>query len=157
MSPETKKVVVLGPECTGKSELSEFLGLENSPPAFDDKMKAEIEKEKTALSGNFCRACGYCLPCPQDIKIPTCARISLLLARSPYKRLLSLKSKANVDRISTCINCGACKNRCPYSLDTPTLLKNEQKKYYEFYNAHIDEAEKDPDAPEDPIFSFGLK
>lgn len=139
------------------SELLEFLELEKNPPAFDDEMKAEIEKERHELSGNFCRACGYCLPCPQGIPIPTCARISLLLSRSPYKKLLTLKSKANVDKISTCINCGACKSRCPYSLDTPALLKSEQKKYYEFYNAHIDEAEKDPDAPEDPIFDFNAK
>lgn len=139
------------------SELSEFLELEQSPPAFDDDMKAEIERERSELSGDFCRACGYCLPCPQDIKIPTLARISLLLARSPYKRLLSLKSKENVDRISTCINCGVCKSRCPYSLDTPALLRSEQQKYYKFYEEHIDEAEKDPDAPEDPIFAFNEK
>lgn len=63
------------------SELDEFIALEKNPPALDEAMWQLIQKDRIDLAGDFCRACGYCLPCPAGIDIPTQARISLLLNR----------------------------------------------------------------------------
>ena len=35
-----------------------------------------------------------------------------------------------------CIHCGQCASRCPYHLDTPSLLQYMLKDYDEFYAQH---------------------
>lgn len=122
-----------------ESELDDFLALEKNPPALDEAMWEKIRKDRAELSGNFCRGCGYCLPCPAGIEIPTAARMSLLLRRSPYQPHISKEGQEKMNRIENCIGCGACKSRCPYHLDTPNLLKYMLKDYREFSAAHADE------------------
>ena len=96
-----------------------------------------IHKDRSELAGDFCRGCGYCMPCPAGIEIPTQARISLLLGRAPYQPFLEDSFKEKMERINQCIECGQCKSHCPYQLDTPNLLKRELKRYQEFYEAHV--------------------
>ncbi|MBU3155964.1 aldo/keto reductase [Clostridium estertheticum] len=116
-----------------ETELDEFITLEKNPPLLDDIMWSIINKDRSELSGDFCRGCGYCLPCPAGIEIPTSARISLLLKRAPYQGFLDDSFKEKMELIKNCIQCGHCKNHCPYKLDTPNLLKRELKNYSEFY------------------------
>lgn len=115
-----------------ENELDEFISYNDNPPALTEERLAYIEKERKELAGEFCRGCGYCLPCPAGIEIFTCARMSLLLRRSPTAGHLSEKSQAMMKRIESCINCGACKSRCPYGLDTPNLLKRNYEDYKTF-------------------------
>lgn len=117
-------------------ELEEFLSYEKEPPVLDEAMWAVINKDRAELAGNFCRGCGYCLPCPAGIDIPTQARISLLLRRAPYQQFLVDGFKEKMSLINDCIECGHCKNNCPYGIDTPTLLKRELEDYTEFYKLH---------------------
>jgi uncharacterized protein len=118
------------------SELEDFIALENNPPLLDDGMWEIINRDRAELAGDFCRGCGYCLPCPAGIDIPNQARISLMMNRAPYGDYLEDSFRAKMDLINSCINCGHCRDNCPYKLDTPNLLKRELKKYYEFYEAH---------------------
>ena len=78
-----------------ESELAEFLSYQDNPPVMDDEMKAVYEKDLKELSGDFCRGCGYCMPCPKGIQINNCARISQLLRRSPSKNWLSEEWQAD--------------------------------------------------------------
>ena len=117
-------------------ELDEFIAYENDPPAIDDAMKASIEKDKLELSGSFCRGCGYCLPCPADIPIPTAARLSFMMGRSRYERFLEDDWASQMERIKDCQQCGHCKEHCPYKLDTPEVLKVQYKLYTDFCEAH---------------------
>ena len=66
-----------------ESELDEFLAYNDNPPQMTDALAAFIEQERVSLAGDFCRGCGYCMPCPAGIEINQCARMSLLLRRSP--------------------------------------------------------------------------
>ena len=93
---------------------------------------AFIESERTALAGEFCRGCGYCEPCPAGIEIHTCARMSLLLRRSPTAGHLSAAGQAMMKKVEDCIGCGKCKAKCPYGLDTPNLLKRNYEDYKTF-------------------------
>jgi len=97
-----------------------------------DEIKAYIEKEKSELSGDFCRGCGYCMPCPVGIEINNAARMSLMIRRAPVDAQLSKKSQAMMRKIEDCINCGKCKSMCPYGLDTPNLLKKNYEDYKTF-------------------------
>lgn len=118
-----------------ESELAQFLALEADPPLMDDGMRAAIEREKAELSGDFCRGCGYCLPCQVEIPIPTAARMAYLLRRSPNERLLTPEWQEQMMRIEDCLECGQCSERCPYDLDTPALLKKMLQNYLAFVEA----------------------
>lgn len=112
-----------------ESELREFLGFIENPPVMNDELSAIIEKDRRELTGEFCRGCGYCMPCPMGIEINNCARMSLMLRRAPSKAWLSEQWQANMSRIDDCINCGQCKAKCPYGLDTPALLRRNAEDY----------------------------
>jgi aryl-alcohol dehydrogenase-like predicted oxidoreductase len=116
-------------------ELGEFLALEAEPPSMDDVMREAIEQEKIELAGDFCRGCGYCLPCTVDIPINTAARMGLLLRRSPSARWLSPEWQEQMKRIEDCVDCGQCKERCPYGLDIPALLHRMLDDYMAFVKA----------------------
>lgn len=113
-------------------ELDEFLAYNENPPKMTDEIRAYIEKDKEELSGDFCRGCGYCMPCPVGIQINNAARMSLMIRRAPVAAQLSEASQAMMKKIEDCINCGKCKSMCPYGLDTPNLLKKNYEDYKTF-------------------------
>ncbi len=113
-------------------ELDEFIALEADPPALDETMRRIIEKDRLELSGNFCRGCGYCTPCPIGIPVSQAARMSLLLRRTRAERFLTDKWKADMALIEKCTECGHCREMCPYELDVPTILKRQLTDYEEF-------------------------
>lgn len=117
-------------------ELEEVLSYEANPPELDEEMRRIVEEEKSVLSGDFCRGCGYCQPCPAEIPIEMAARIELFMTRSPYVELLSHEFAEKMERIDDCIHCNHCKDHCPYGLDTPELLKKNLAWYRAFRNDH---------------------
>ncbi len=121
-----------------ESELDEFIEMEKNPPILDEKMWELIKKDRSELSGSFCRGCGYCMPCPAGIHIPMAARMSLLLRRAPYQQFMSDGWKKQMELINECKNCGKCISKCPYKLDTPGILKYMLEDYQEFYKTHSD-------------------
>jgi len=122
-------------------ELEEFIGYAQSPPVLDDELISAIEADKKALADDFCRGCGYCLPCPAEIELHMAARMYYLVTRSPYKPLISKAAQAKMARIDSCVDCGACKSRCPYGLDSAALAKKQYALYKDFVAAHADEVE----------------
>ena len=103
----------------------------------DDEITEVISRDRAMLAGEFCRACGYCLPCPAEIDIPQCARMSLLLRRAPSENFLTSEWQSKMEQIDNCINCGACKRRCPYSLDTPNLLRRNLADYRDVFSGKV--------------------
>lgn len=112
-----------------EKELEDWLSFMEQEPKMTEEIRAFIEKEKTELVGEFCRGCGYCMPCPAGIQINTCARMSLMLRRSPSARWLEPPMQAEMKKIENCKNCGACKKKCPYELNTPELLRKNYEDY----------------------------
>ena len=78
---------------------------------------------------NGCTGCRYCMPCPVGIEINNCARMSLLLRRSPSAGHLSPEGQEKMKKIEQCLHCGQCKSKCPYGLDTPALLQKNLEDY----------------------------
>lgn len=112
-----------------EAELAEFLSFQQEMPKMDDKMKETYENDLKELAGEFCRGCGYCMPCPKGIKINNCARISQLLRRSPFTNWLGEDWQAEMAKIKECLHCGQCASKCPYGLDTPKLLEKNLEDY----------------------------
>ena len=115
-----------------EKELDEFLSFVDNPPQMTEEIAALISKDKKDLSGNFCRGCGYCLPCPAQIEIPNSARMSLLLRRMPSAPYLTPAWQEKMSRIENCIHCNHCSDHCPYGLDTPKLLRENWEDYQTF-------------------------
>lgn len=114
-----------------EGELDEFLSYISAPPVMDKKLSAVIEKDREELRGEFCRGCGYCMPCPTGIEINNCARMSLMIRRSPSAAHLAPQAQEKMKRIEGCLHCGRCSARCPYGLDTPALLERNYRDYCE--------------------------
>ncbi|MDE6944943.1 MAG: aldo/keto reductase [Lachnospiraceae bacterium] len=112
-----------------ESELDEFLSYIQEPPVMTEELAEVIRHDREELLGDFCRGCGYCMPCPAGIEINNCARMSLLLRRSPSAGHLSPEGQQKMMKIENCIHCGQCKSKCPYGLDTPALLQKNLEDY----------------------------
>ena len=112
-----------------ESELDEFLSYTDNPPVMTDEIKNLIEKDREELCGEFCRGCGYCMPCPAGIEINNSARMSLMLRRAPSENWLTESWQEKMKRIESCLHCGKCKSKCPYGLDTPALLQKNYEDY----------------------------
>ncbi len=110
-------------------ELDEWIAHIANPPLLSAERLAAIERDRKELVGDFCRGCGYCMPCPQGIRIFQCARMSLLLRRSPSAGWLTSESRDMMRKVEDCTECGQCASRCPYGLDTPALLKKNYEDY----------------------------
>ena len=111
------------------SELEEWLFYMDEPPALNAEISAFIEKEKNELNGDFCRGCGYCMPCPAGILINNCARMSLMVRRAPSANWLNAEWQENMKKIEDCLHCNQCMAKCPYELNTPELLQKNYEDY----------------------------
>ena len=114
-----------------ESELDEFLSYIDAPPVLTDELKGVIERDRAQLQGEFCRGCGYCMPCPAGIEINNCARMSLMIRRAPTDAWTDEQGQERMHKIKDCLNCGACKAKCPYGLDTPRLLQENYRDFLE--------------------------
>ena len=114
-----------------EKELDEWLSFMDNTPELDDELTAFIESERKDLMGDFCRGCGYCMPCTVGIQINQCNRMSLMLRRAPSESWLSDHWQAEMNKIEECIGCGACLSKCPYELEIPTLLRKNLEDYRE--------------------------
>jgi len=83
-----------------------------------DEDTAYIEQTKKENEGEFCRRCGYCMPCPEKITI------SMVMSfESVYKRLGWKDNFLQwAERAAECKECGECEPKCPYELPIREML-----------------------------------
>ena len=118
-----------------ESELDEFLQCIREGAALTDERRATIERDRRELSGEFCRGCGYCMPCPAGIEINQCARMSLMLRQAPAAAWLTDAWQEKMHKIEQCRRCGHCVSKCPYGLNTPELLQANYRDYWQVLDA----------------------
>ena len=111
-------------------ELDQFLACVEETPALPPERQAVIDRDRAELTGDFCRGCGYCMPCPVGIQINQCARINLMARRAPAADWLNDYWQGEMKKIENCLHCGQCAAKCPYGLDTPQLLQDNFKEYW---------------------------
>ena len=112
-----------------EEELEEWLSFFKEEVEMTDEIAAFIEEDRKSLQGDFCRGCGYCMPCSVGIQINNCARMSQLIRRAPAANFLGEEWQGLMGKIEDCIDCGLCKSKCPYGLDTPNLLRKNLADY----------------------------
>jgi len=81
--------------------------------------------EASQLGRSFCRRCGYCLPCDEEIPIRDIMMSEAYLRGNPGMVLMfgGEKGLQNFkDALERCTSCGECVERCPYDLPIPELM-----------------------------------
>jgi predicted aldo/keto reductase-like oxidoreductase len=91
-------------------------------PLSEDK-RGELEAFSKELGTEFCRRCGYCLPCPMGIDIPTMFLFEGYLKRYNLEEWSKERYESVENKASACIKCGICENRCPYDLPIIKMMK----------------------------------
>lgn len=112
-----------------EKELDEWLSFFDRDISMTAELKAFIEKDRSELLTEFCRGCGYCMPCTVGITINQCARMSQMIRRAPSADWLSEHWVNEMMKIENCIDCGKCLKKCPYELNIPPLLRKNLEDY----------------------------
>lgn len=97
----------------------------------DLKQMGEISN---LLGKKFCRGCGYCMPCPKGIDIPTIAFLKIHMMQLPHEKLYSKEFYHEVEKVKKCIKCKGCIKRCPYGLEIINLIRENANFYYKVFH-----------------------
>ena len=87
-------------------------------PAEQERM----EQIRTEVGTRFCQWCSYCMPaCPQEIYIP--GLINSQVTWGLWNHEQWFENQASVTESGkTCIECGACEEKCPYQLPIREMI-----------------------------------
>lgn len=106
---------------SGVEELNDDINYLAEGPLSPEAVK-DLE-DKAILEGqDFCRRCGYCLPCPQGIDIPSVFLLEGYYDRYELQGWARGRYAALPVNASACKACGKCLERCPYHLQIPDKL-----------------------------------
>lgn len=90
----------------------------------------QILSEKTKVN---CTACGYCMPCPAGVNIPTCfdAYNQKYMSKGLTPRVEYLINtgapSANPGNASLCVKCRKCESHCPQSIPISEKMTEVEK------------------------------
>ncbi|EMR74026.1 putative oxidoreductase of aldo/keto reductase family [Thaumarchaeota archaeon SCGC AB-539-E09] len=119
------KVDITIPGMMSVEEVEENVAVSTGDLNLSTEEYALIEKDKIELGSQFCRACGYCQPCPQEIPITFILRAEKqFIKRMGWREGLEEQLQNAIEKADTCIECGDCEGRCPYHLPIRELLKD---------------------------------
>ncbi len=97
-----------------------------------EKMCEGLDRMRESLGDRFCTSCGYCLPCPQEIQIPSMMRFyadwQIFGVDNGVQRVLrhvepGAKGPAKWCDPSGCTKCGKCEEVCPNKLQIPETME----------------------------------
>jgi hypothetical protein len=94
---------------------------EDKSPLTAEELTA-LEAEVASLGNEFCRRCSYCMPCPNDIRIPDMIHIFYQAVKGMrFEDLPADKQEVGKNLLvwlQACEQCGKCEQKCPYNLPT---------------------------------------
>ncbi len=92
----------------------------NSFSDADEKVIADVREIFRRRTKVGCTACGYCMPCPVGVDIPTCFTYYNNLHMFGKEEFYGMLGPRQA---SSCIKCGKCVSHCPQGLQIPDLLE----------------------------------
>ena len=112
-----------------------------SPGMLTAEELAIFEKAREMIGRRLkvpCTGCGYCMPCPAGVDIPTCFACyndryisGFVSAMQGYLQTTSFQKKPS--NASKCIKCGKCESHCPQSIEIRNELHNAKRKLEPFF------------------------
>jgi predicted aldo/keto reductase-like oxidoreductase len=115
-------------------EMADNLAVWQSDEQISAEDRMEMARITEQMGTRFCRACGYCLPCPEGIHIPTVTFFKVWSKQMPRDQLVNQENAKAVELAERCTECRKCVERCPYDLEIPEMLK-ENISFYESLSA----------------------
>jgi uncharacterized protein len=94
--------------------------------------KDELEKcmnIANELGQDFCRRCGYCMPCPKGIDIPFSFIVKAYYDNYDLKDWAEGRYKAMARHAGDCAECGLCEGKCPYNLKIKKKIKGVKETF----------------------------
>lgn len=105
-------------------EVDEAIAAGEELKELSDEDIQKLKDMESELGEEFCRRCGYCLPCPEVIDIPNVLRIDGYYTRYHLQEWAKMQYKHLTTQPDVCAECGACETRCPYHLPIRRMLKD---------------------------------
>lgn len=119
--------VVAIPGMDRVEHVAENLAAANKFKPLTAEETAKLAVLAAELGSNFCRRCGYCLPCAVGIDIPQMFIFHLQYTRYGLKTAIPQRYQGAKVKASACIECGECESRCPYNLPIRERIKQVAK------------------------------
>ena len=114
-------VAVTGFKSVREVEIAVEVGEKYSGLTKEEQNHFSVQTDK-----KYCRDCGECLPCPQNLDIAALLRFHMLYSIYNLKEWAKkLYNGLEVDA-TKCTNCGECEPKCPYSLPIMSMLKETE-------------------------------
>ncbi len=91
-----------------------------------------LKKAKQAIDNLSivpCTGCRYCMPCPQEVKIPVIFSAWNTLKNGNNRRDVKNILPDIEEQISKCVKCGRCVEKCPQQINIPEALKKISHKF----------------------------
>jgi uncharacterized protein len=121
----TMDQVVANVQLANKSSIGSLSGMETG---LIEKMKL-FYKERTAIP---CTDCGYCMPCPNSVNIPTNLKLyndgAMYGSFNEAKRIYHLFLQPE-QRAENCIQCKTCEEKCPQKIPISEWMLKIQEKF----------------------------
>jgi len=111
-------------------ELKENIKFVNNKDLLNNNDKEKIKKIEKELGDKFCRQCGYCMPCPNNINITDVNFIKVYFKQMPKYKFYKMGLEDIVEVAKKCTECEECSAKCPFNLDVPSIIK-ENVEFYE--------------------------
>jgi predicted aldo/keto reductase-like oxidoreductase len=122
--------VVPDPGIQKVEEIEEIVAIvESGDWALTPQERQEIEARRTELGTQFCRQCGYCQPCPEEIPISMVMITQGMWKLWPRETFFEWMGRV-IDEARNCVQCGECEEKCPYQLPIREMI-TENIAFYE--------------------------
>ena len=103
-------------------EIEEILSIMEGPGELTVEERAEMERIRRDVGTRFCRRCGYCQPCPQEVNIGVMMHLRSFARRLPEESVFGEWGRAIVASVEQCADCGECEAKCPYALPVREIM-----------------------------------
>jgi len=108
---------------TSVEELEQDVAAAEQAAQFTPERAAALTEAAEAFGKDFCRGCGYCLPCPEGIIIPVILRHLFYFKTYGLEEWAKGRYRMVEVKADNCVACEECMEKCPYDLKIPELLE----------------------------------
>jgi len=96
---------------------------------FNGLTKEEQNRFSFYLGTDYCRDCGQCMPCPENINVAANLRFESLYSVYGLKAWVKKLYGGLEVKADKCTNCGECQQKCLYNLPIVSMLKEAHEKF----------------------------
>jgi predicted aldo/keto reductase-like oxidoreductase len=103
-------------------EIEEIVRVVESGETLEGGDRARAERIAGELGRLFCRRCGYCEPCPNEVPVQFTMIFESLIKRVPRANAADMAERL-IAGVADCAECGECESKCPYELPIIESMK----------------------------------